>query len=281
MSNKNSMKTGVVQETLIIPLYARKSCTEVYPNLFQDRMSVEIVKNLDYDFSVIEKKIDSYMGRFGALEIAMRQSDLASEVKSYLADHPSAAIVNLGCGLDCTAENCAGTQNKIYNLDFEDVIAARNQLIPPTNQTRNIAVNLNDVEWFDKIDSESGVVFAAAGLFYYFRKDEIRKLFTAMEKRFPGSVLVFDTANKRGVKAMIRTWVKQVGIQDVDAFFHVNDIRDDLTGWLNQSEISSRGYMLGYNDLRDRSIRASYRWLARVGDGMMGMKIVKILFGSK
>ena len=42
------------------------------------------------------------MQRFGILEAAMRQSDLAFEVRDYLKDHPNAAVVNLGCGLDGT-----------------------------------------------------------------------------------------------------------------------------------------------------------------------------------
>ena len=43
------------------------------------------------------------MQTFGALEVAMRQSDLAFEVREYLRAHHRAAVVNLGCGLDSTA----------------------------------------------------------------------------------------------------------------------------------------------------------------------------------
>ena len=41
------------------------------------------------------------------------------------------------------------------------------------------------------------------------------------------------------------------------------------------------GYMLGYNDLRDPSVSGFFRFLAKVGDGMMKMQIVKIRFGGK
>lgn len=46
-------------------------------------------------------------------------------------------------------------------------------------------------------------------------------------------------------------------------------------------QVSSRGYMLGYNDLKDPSIGGFFRLLAKVGDGMMKMQIVKIRFGGK
>ena len=39
--------------------------------------------------------------------------------------------------------------------------------------------------------------------------------------------------------------------------------------------------MLGYNDLRDPSVSSFFRFLARVGDRMMKMQIVKIKFGNR
>ncbi len=278
--DKIRIQKNSVQETLVIPLYARKLCSEMFPSLYQDPGSVRLVDRLDYDFSVMRKKTDSFIGRFGALEIAMRQSDLAYEVRDYVKKHPGASIVNLGCGLDQTAENCDDGTCKIYNLDFEEVIAVRNELIPPNDNVYNIAVNLNDTVWFDKIDASNGVIFMAAGVFYYFQFEQVKKLFQEMEKHFPGSVLVFDTAGKKAVKLMIKTWVKEAKIKDVNAYFYVNDIKDNLLKWLKQSRVTYRGYMLGYHDLKDPSVKLPYRLLAKVGDGYMKMKIVKIEFQS-
>ena len=70
------------------------------------------------------------MQRFGSLEVAMRQNDLAWEVRDYLKTHPNAAVVNLGCGLDSTGRSCDNGSCKIYNLDFPDVISVRNELLP-------------------------------------------------------------------------------------------------------------------------------------------------------
>ncbi len=71
------------------------------------------------------------MQRFGALEVAMRQNDLAFEVREYLKNHPCAAVVNLGCGLDNTGRTCDNGRCKIYNLDFPDVIACGSSCCPP------------------------------------------------------------------------------------------------------------------------------------------------------
>lgn len=272
------IERNTVQETLIIPLYARKLCTEQYPNLFQDPRAAELMSRLDYDFSEHEKKGKGVAYRFGALETAMRQYDIAWEVRDYLKTHPKAAVVNLGCGLDLTGEYCDNGKCHIYNLDFPEVIALRGQLIPETERVENLAVDLKDTGWFDQIDATNGAVFFAAGVFYYFRIEQVKTLLSRMAERFSGGRLVFDTAGKTAVKLMIKTWVKSLGITDVDAYFYLNDLEIDLQPWVANAKISARGYMLGYNRLKDPAISGFFRFLSRIGDDMMKMRIVRLDF---
>ena len=217
---KCKIEKNTVQETLILPLYSRKLCTELYPNLYRDETAVRLLDQIDYDFSEAEKNSRSLMQRFGALEVAMRQSDLAFEVRDYLKGHPNAAVVNLGCGL----------------------------------------------------------VFFASGVFYYFLTQQVRELVRGMADAFPGGVLVFDAANRTAVKMIAKTWLKTAKIKDVGAYFAVSDAAKEIGTWNSRLQVTSRGYMLGYNDLRDPSVSGFFRFLARVGDNGMKMQIVKIRF---
>ena len=278
MENKTHIEKNTVQETLVIPLYGRKLCTEQFPNLFRDEKAVELINRIDYDFSPLEKKSKSLAHRFGALEVAMREGDLMTEAKDYLKTHPEATLVNLGCGLDQTAENCDNGKCRIVNIDLPDVIAVRNGLLPETDRIKNVAADLNDLSWLDHIPAENGVCFLAAGVFYYFKTEDIKKLFTAMEKRFPGGRLVFDAANKRAVKIMLKTWVKDAGITSISDYFSVENVKKDVAPWMKNSDVTSRGYMLGYNDLKDPSVPGSFRLLSRIADWFMKMQIVKIEF---
>ena len=275
---KYPIEKNTVQETLVIPVYGRKMCSELYPNLFRDETAIRLMDAIDYDFSELSKKSGSAMQRFGFLEVAMRQNDLAFEVRDYLKSHPNAAVVNLGCGLDSTGRSCDNGSCKIYNLDFADVISVRNALLPAGEREENIACDLNDTAWFSKIDASGGAVFFAAGVFYYFLKDQVRSLVQAMAKAFPGGRLVFDAANKSAVKLMLKTWIKNAKIQDVGAYFAVSDAKAELSAWNPSISVSSRGYMLGYNDLSDPSVSGFFRFLAKVGDKRMKMQIVKIEF---
>lgn len=246
----------------------------MYPALYRDESAARLIEQIDYDFSVLAKKSESIMQRFGFLEAAMRQTDLAIEVRDYLKEHPNAAVVNLGCGLDSTGRSCDNGTCKLYNLDFPEVIAVRNELLPAGEREENIGCDLNDTAWFERIDASGGAVFFAAGVFYYFLTEQVKALVQAMAAAFPGSRLVFDAANKKAVKLMLKTWIKDAKIQDVGAYFAVSDAKAELSSWSENISVSSRGYMLGYNDLSDPSVSAFFRFLARIGDNMMKMQIV-------
>ena len=278
---KYKIEKNTVQETLIIPLYARKICSELYPTLYRDDAALRLIENIDYDFSEAEKKSRSLMQRFGALEVAMRQNDIAWEVRDYLKTHPKAAVVNLGCGLDNTGRACDNGSCRLYNLDFPDVIAVRNELLPAGEREENIPCDLNDTGWFEKIDASNGAVFFASGVLYYFLKEQVRALAQAMADAFPGGVMVFDAANRTAVKMIAKTWLKGAKIKDVGAYFAVSDAKEELSPWDKRLSVTSRGYMLGYNDLRDPAVGRFFRFLAKVGDGKMKMQIVKIAFKDK
>ena len=275
---KFKIEKNTVQETLIIPLYARRRCSELYPSLYRDETALRLIDEIDYDFSALEKKSQSLTRRFGFLEVAMRQNDLAFEVRDYLKAHPGAAVVNLGCGLDSTGRVCDNGQCKIYNLDFPDVIQIRDHLLPAGDREENIPCDLNDPSWFGQIDASGGAVFFASGVFYYFLNEQVRALVQGMAGAFPGGRLVFDAANEKSLKLLLKTWLKDAKIQDVGAYFAVSDAVQELSPWSNRLRVSSWGYMLGYHDLNDPSVSGFFRFLAKVGDGMMKMQIVRLDF---
>ena len=277
---KYHIEKNTVQETLMIPLYGRKMCTQLYGGLYRDETAVRLIDEIDYDFSELEKNSRGVMHRFGFLEVAMRQTDLAWEVRDYLKTHPNAAVVNLGCGLDDTGRRCDNGTCKIYNLDFVDVIAVRDELLPAGDREENIACDLNDTAWFDKIDASGGAVFFAAGVFYYFLNEQVKKLIFDMAKAFPGGRIAFDAANKRAVKLMLKTWIKGAKIRDVGAYFAVSDAKAELSQWSADMTVTSRGYMLGYHDLKTPEVSGFFRFLAKVGDNMMKMRIVRIDFAG-
>ena len=274
---KYHIEKNTVQETLVIPLFGRLICSERFPELFSDPEAKRICDNLDYDFADKRKKMESAAGLFGALEVAQRQYDLRCEVENYLKKHPKAAVVNLGCGLDDTFSKVDQGQCMGYNIDLPDVIKVRNELLPARDREINLACDLNDPAWMDQIDASNGAVFFAAGVFYYFRTAEVQKLFHTMAEHFPGGVLAFDACNRRGAKLMRKTWLKEAGITDVDAFFSLED-EMELNTWSNNfASVTAKSYMRGYRDIYSK-VGMIHKLMIRFCDGLVRMKIVKIAF---
>ena len=279
MSDKITIKKNSVQETLVIPLYARVQGTKFYPELYSDPESEKVLERIDYDYLSVNG--DDMAVRFGALESVMRQYDIAYEVREYLRAHPDAAVVNLGCGLDPISRNLDNGRCKIYNIDMPDVIAVRNGIFPPAEREKNLAFDINDFSWFDEIDVSGGVIFSACGVFYYFTKENVKKLFCSMNERFKGGRLVFDTCGKTALKMMLKGIVKDVaGIDNVDGYFHAGKPEEDVAPWSNGFKVSYRGYMLGYSDFKVKGVSGFFRFMAKICDGPMKMKILRIDFSG-
>lgn len=276
---KYHIEKNTVQETLIISLFGRKIWAEYYPELFEDKEAQRICDMLDYDFESKKKKMESAVGLFGALEVAQRHFDLVWEVEDYLKTHPKAAVVNLGCGLDDTFRKVDNGSCFGYNIDMPDVIAVRDELLPAGEREKNIACDLNDFAWIEQIESKNGAVFYAAGVFYYFKTEDVKRLISEMAQRFPGGVLVFDTCNKRGAKMMTKTWLKEAGISDVNALFSLEDA-SVIRLWSESIDtVTTRSYMRGYRDIYGE-VGLLYKILIQFCDNMVKMKIVKIFFGK-
>ena len=253
---KVKIEKNTVQKTLIVPLYGRKMCSEKFPELYMDVFAKELCERIDYDFTDLEKKNNSFLYEFGSLEAAMRQLDIMWEIKEYLKKYPEATVVN---------------------IDFPDIIEIRKKLIAEQNREKNIACDLKDYTWMKEIDDSKGVIFFAAGVFHYFKMDEVKALVLELAKRYTGGCLVFDSVGKLGLKLMMSKTLKNMGIKDVDGFFYINNLEKDLN-WSKKIKVTSKGYMLGYYDMKSPNIHFTHRLLGKICDNVMKMSINKMEF---
>ena len=95
-----------------------------------------------------------------------------------------------------------------------------------------------------------------------------------------GGRLVFGAANKKAVKLMLKMWLKDAEIKNVDAFF-VSNAKNELSRRDKDIAVSSRGYMLGYNNLKDPFASSFFRLLSKIGNKIMNMQIIRIDFGGR
>ena len=202
-----------IQETLMLPLYGKVHCMKIWPDEFHDTDCIRIKEMIDYDFSELEQKFTGLYGKIASLSAGCRQFALAEEIRRYLSFHPKAVVVLMGCGLDTVGHQADNGQCRYINIDYSNVIQVREKLLPSNEREKNIAYDLNDVQWFDEIDyrQEDGAIFVASGVFMYFRKDDLAKLLNSMAEHFPNAALTFDAQNAKGA-AMDLKALKDSGI---------------------------------------------------------------------
>lgn len=82
-----------VPETMLQTVYARAKETKTR-GAITDNKAVEIIDRLDYDFSMADKDAAMHSG------VIARTIVLDKLVKTYLAGHGGAVVVNIACGLD-------------------------------------------------------------------------------------------------------------------------------------------------------------------------------------
>lgn len=253
---------NTVQHTLCIPLWGRKIAAETYPDLFPDRDAGRIVKEMGVDLS--DKKL--YKLQYMWMNCLIRQYNLAWEINTYLKGHPNAIVVELGAGLSCLRRQMGNETNPWYCLDMENVIPLRERHIPLGAKEHNIVCDLNDFSWFDAVpfDPKDGIVFTAGGLFYYFEKEQVRRLFCAMAENFPGGMITFDAVNSLGLKG-INAEVKMAG-NKTKSYFCLEKPEAEMENWSkNIVNVSEKDYMDGYlkGGYRKDVISRLFAWMMR------------------
>ena len=127
MTDMEKVKIHGVPETMMQTLFARAAHSQKKEHKFYDAKAIEIVKQLDYDFSKAEKDAAMSSG------VIARTILLDQMVGAFLEEHPDATVVNIACGLDTRVYRLDNGQVRWYNLDLPEVIDIRQVQIVPAN----------------------------------------------------------------------------------------------------------------------------------------------------
>lgn len=190
-----------VEETLLIPLYVRALESRRTDALLVDERAVALVEQWPEDFARIE---GLRMDEEDRVAIVLRSRELDRRVREFLARHPDAVVVHVGCGLDARFERVDDRRVEWYDLDLPEVIGLRRELIGgEVPRYHLLACSVLESAWMDDMSAhgERPFLFLAEGVFMYFEEDQVRSLVLALRERFPGAELVFDAFSPLLVRA--------------------------------------------------------------------------------
>lgn len=207
MTQKIRIKTGTVEETLLLPLWGRAHETQKSNPRLVDKNAVEIINQIDYDFSDIEKT--QSMSQHGWVARSLHTDRMAL---GFIEKHPKAAIVNIGCGLDTTFSRIDNGEIMFYELDLPDVMALRKNFYEDSDRHKSIAFSFLDTEWFKEIKVRDGLLFLAGGVLYYFKEEQIKRFFIQVADYFKSCDFYFDSLSPMGMKIAKKQVLKKGGM---------------------------------------------------------------------
>lgn len=220
------------KETLLLPLWGRAFETRKNNPFFVDKKAVEIIENIEYDFSLFEKRVNP----LSRVSWIARSIYFDGKIRKFLERYPEASIINIGCGLDTTYDRINNNMAKWYEIDFPDVIEIRKKFIAESSNRIFLPCSVFDKSWYEKIENKKEVFLMMAGVIYYFEELQVSNLFQSISDRFGNCEIVFDYSSPRGVKTANKKVIEQGGMgKDAYLKWGIKNIYD-LEKW--NSEIN-------------------------------------------
>ena len=184
MEKEQITLTGV-NETLLVPLYARALESRKPNHLFYDATAVRIIGSTNYDF----EKHKNPMNMWGCAARTVLFDQLAA---AHIKAHPDCSVINLACGLDDRFHRVDNGKIHWYNIDLRAVIDLRKKLIGGNDRVTDIACSAFDYSWMDQIANKDHTLIIAEGFLMYATEEQVKDLFCTVAKHFAHTTLLLE-----------------------------------------------------------------------------------------
>jgi O-methyltransferase involved in polyketide biosynthesis len=274
METQSGLQDQTVQATMLLPVYGRAKASRMFPDILRDAGAIQIVDNMDYDFTQIDKH---YATEYGCFCCLIRAKRLDERCLAYIQAHPAGAVVNLGSGLDTTFDRVDDGSVHWYNVDLPDAMAFRRRFISPKERCTDIARSMFDYAWLDEIKTADGSVFIlAGGLFYYFEEKQVRELICRMAEHFQNGEIFFDAQSRTAVRISNRM-VRKAGNKGSEMKFWVKDAQE-LKAWSPRVAAVESVPFFG-EERKERRVKLSTRANMRVFDALKMGQLISVQWG--
>jgi O-methyltransferase involved in polyketide biosynthesis len=146
-----------VQQVSLLALRLRALDARSPAPILGDRLSLDVAQALDLDLSTPR------ISRIGVMVHAVRARMIDRIVGGFVAAHPRAVVIDLGCGLDTRWQRCAvpGTVDW-YDVDLPPVARLREQVVP--GGTHLVAADVTAPGWWAELPADRPVLAVSDGL---------------------------------------------------------------------------------------------------------------------
>ncbi|CAM05840.1 O-methyltransferase [Saccharopolyspora erythraea NRRL 2338] len=184
------------QETLLGTLYAKGLDAARSDPVLGDTTATDVMDRVRYDFRRLK------MSSGDRMSVVLRAKHLDDWVRDYLAAHPDATVLHLGCGLDGRAFRLALPPGvRWFDVDQPDVAELRQRLYPSPDDYDLIGSSVTDTGWLERVPADRTTLVVAEGLTMYLQPSDVLNLLRRIVDRFPGGEMMFDAVLPWTVRA--------------------------------------------------------------------------------
>lgn len=196
MTDKVSVDLSGPAQTMLTTLYCKALDADWDQPILGDGFAKEAVARIDYDWP--ELKVAD---RWTPL-VTIRTAQFDIWAAQFLAVHPEARVIHLGCGLDSRVfrlDPCAGVE--WYDVDYPAVIALREKVFPTRPHYQLIATAATDPSWLDQIPNDRPTLLLAEGISMYLTEQDGIALLQHVVDRFGTGELQIDFYNSLAIRS--------------------------------------------------------------------------------
>ena len=152
---------------MLATFYAKALDADLEKPILGDRCAKDIVDRIDYDW-----KKTTITAR-NSPSVTTRSAHFDDWARQFLAVHPKAIVLHLGCGLDSRVFRIdPGPDVEWYDVDYPEVADLRRQLLPARDHYHVVAASVTDPAWFADIPADRPTLMIGEGLTMYLTEED-------------------------------------------------------------------------------------------------------------
>lgn len=189
------VKLTDTRATALLTLVARARQSRSADPVLRDPWAEAALARIDYPLERLRG------GEWRDRLLAARARQLDDWTREFLAEHPRATVLHLGCGLDSRVFRIdPPATTRWLDVDYPETIELRRRLYPERAGYTTVGKPLTDLAWLDSLLAEGPVLAVAEGVFMYLAEDELATLLRRVVGHFSSGRLAFDSHSRRIVR---------------------------------------------------------------------------------
>lgn len=230
MTDKVSIDLSGPSQTMLTTLYCKALDADWDRPILGDDFAKAAVARIDYDWSGLK-----VADRWTPL-VTVRTAQFDVWAGQFLAAHPEATVIHLGCGLDSRLFRLnPGPGVEWYDVDYPAVISLREKVFEAASAGRQnyhlVATPATDPSWLDQIPADRPTLVLAEGISMYLTEDDGVALLQHVIDRFGTGEIQIDYYSRLVVRSQkTHRLQRQSGSTLYWAVNKPSDVLDRLSG---------------------------------------------------